>query len=68
MIHSMKFLSPEVALYHYKSIIQPCMEYCCHVLAGGSSCYLEILDKLQKWIYRTVGPSYAACSQLKSFL
>ena len=24
LIHSMKFLSPEVALYVYKSIIQPC--------------------------------------------
>ena len=28
-IRSMMFLSPEVALYHYKSIIRPCMEYCC---------------------------------------
>ena len=26
LIHSMKFLSPEVALYLYKSTIQPCME------------------------------------------
>ena len=31
LIHSMKFRSPEVALYLYKSTIQPCMEYCCHV-------------------------------------
>ena len=30
LIHSMKFLSPEVALYLYKSTICPCMEYCCH--------------------------------------
>ena len=29
LIRSMKFLSPEVALYLYKS----CMEYCCHVWA-----------------------------------
>ena len=28
LIRSMKFLSPEVALYLYKSTIQPCMEYC----------------------------------------
>ena len=55
-IRSMKFLSPEVALH--LSTIQPCMEYCCHVWAGGSSCYLELLDKLQKRIYRTVGPSF----------
>ena len=55
LIRSMKFLSPEVALYHYKSTIRPCMEYC-HVWAGAPSCYLELLDKLQKWICRTVGP------------
>ena len=36
------------------------MEYCCHVWTGASSCYLELLDKLQKWICRTVGPSLAA--------
>ena len=33
-IRSMKFLSPEVAMYLYKSTIHPCMEYCCHVWAG----------------------------------
>ena len=31
LICSVKFLSPEVALYLYKSTIGPCMEYCCHV-------------------------------------
>ena len=46
LIRSMKFLSPEVALYLYKSTIRPCMEYCCHVWAGVPSCYLELLDKL----------------------
>ena len=60
LIRSMKFLSPEVALYLYKSTIRPCMEYCCHVWAGVPSCYLELLDKLQKRICRTVGPSLAA--------
>ena len=34
--------------------------YCCHVWAGASRCYLELLDKLQKWICKTVGPSLAA--------
>ena len=33
------------------------MEYCCHVWAGVPSCYLELLDKLQKQICRTVGRS-----------
>ena len=40
LIRSMKFLSPEVALYLDKSTIQPCMEYSCHVCAGTPSCYL----------------------------
>ena len=35
------------------------MEYCCHVWADAPSCYLELLDKLQKQICRTVGPSLA---------
>ena len=60
LIRSMKFLSPEVALYLYKSTIWPCVEYCCHVWAGAPSCYMELLDKLQKRICRTVGPSLAA--------
>ena len=60
LIHPMKFLSPEVALYLYKSTIRPCMEYNCHVWAGAPRCYLDLLDKLQKWICRTVGLSLAA--------
>ena len=42
LIRSMKFLSPVVALYLYKSTIRPCMEYCCHVWAGAPSCYLDL--------------------------
>ena len=55
----MKFRYPKVALYLCKSTIRPCMEYCCHVWAGAPSCYLKLLDKLQKWICMTVGPSLA---------
>ena len=62
LIRSMRFLSPEVALYLYKSTIRPCMEYCCHVWAGAPSCNLELLDKLQKRICRTVGPFYCCFS------
>ena len=58
LIHFVKFLSPEVFMYLYKTII--CMEYCCHVWDGGPSCYLKLLDKLQKLICRTIGPSLAA--------
>ena len=63
LICSMKFylfISPEVAMYLYKSTIWPCMEYCCHVWTGAHCCYLELLDKLQKQKCRTVGPSLAA--------
>ena len=60
IIRSMMFLSPEFSLYLYKSIIRPCMEYCCHVWGGAPSCYLEMLDKLQKQICRTAGPSLSA--------
>ena len=38
LILSMKFLSPEIALYLYKSTIGPCTEYCCHVWPGAPSC------------------------------
>ena len=31
LIFSMKFLSPEVELYLYKSTIHLCMEYWCHI-------------------------------------
>ena len=77
LIRSMKFLSPEVALFLYRSTMCPCMEYCCHVWAGFPSCYLELLGMLLKRICRTVGPSLAIflvlgsswkCDQLKSFL
>ena len=64
LIHSMKFLSPEVALYLYISTIRPCMEYCSHVWAASPSCYLKLLDKLQNWICRSVGPSLAASLEL----
>ena len=62
LIRSMKFLSPEVALYLYKSTIHSCMEYCCHIWDGGSNYYLELLDKLQKRICKTVGLSHATAA------
>ena len=39
LIHSMKFLSPEVVLYLYKSTTCPWMQYCCQVWAGAPSYY-----------------------------
>ena len=66
LICSMNFLSSEVVMHLYKFTMWSCMEYCCHVWAGASSCRLELLDKLQNWIWRTVGLSLAA--SLESFL
>ena len=60
VIHSVKFLSPEVSLYLYKSTIRPCIEYCYHIWAGTPSCYLDLLDKLQKRICKIFGRSLAA--------
>ena len=59
----MKFLSPEVALYLYKSAVLPFMEYCCNIWADAPSFYFELLDKLQKLICRTVGDSLATSIQ-----
>ena len=56
----MNFLSPEVALYLYKSAIRPRIEYCCHVWTVAPSCFLVLLDKLEKRICRTAGPLIAA--------
>ena len=60
LIGSVKFRSPKVTLYLFESTIWPCMEYCCHVWDDVRSCYLELLDKLQKWIFKTIGPSLGA--------
>ena len=43
LICSMKFLSPVVVLYIYKSTLQPCMGYCYHVWPDAIRCYLELL-------------------------
>ena len=45
LIFSMKLLSPDAALYLYKST---CMKYCCHVWDSARSCYWELQDRLQK--------------------
>ena len=60
LIRSMKFLSPEVALYLCGSAMRPCMEHCCRVWAGAPSCCLDLLDRLQKRICGIVGPLLAA--------
>ena len=51
IVFSIKFLSLEVALYLSKSTIRPYMEYSSHVWVGAPSCYLDMLDKLQKRVF-----------------
>ena len=46
LIRSVKFLSPEVALYLYKSTICPCIKYCCHIWAGCTLLLLLVLHLL----------------------
>ena len=43
-----------------KCTIRFYMEYCCHVWSGAPRCYLELLDKLEKWICRIIGSSLPA--------
>ena len=47
--------------------MRACMEYCCHVWTGGPSCLLKLLNKLQKCICKTVGPSLAASLEPLAF-
>ena len=61
LISCMKFLSPEVGFYFFKSTVQqPCMEHCFRVCAGVSRCLLGKLDKLQKRVYKIVGFSFTS--------
>ena len=66
LIHSMKFLSAEVALYLYESTMRHVWNT---VVTSGwcPSCYLELLGKLQKRIGRTFGPSFAASLELLAY-
>ena len=59
MTRSMKLFSPEVVLSLYKFTILPYFEYSCHVWAGASNCYWDMLEKLLKLICRTVAASLA---------
>ena len=46
------------------STIPPCMGYYCHIGAGPPSYYLEMLNKVQVRICKTVGPSLDALLEL----
>ena len=57
LILSLKFLSPEAAMYLYKSTIWPCMKYCCDAWAAAPSrkrykglLVLHLLPLLNPWL------------------
>ena len=56
--------SPEIPIYLCKSAIHPFLECCCHVWDVTPSYYLNVLNKLQKRICRTAGPSLASIEPL----
>ena len=56
------YLTPECILHLYKSLIRPCMEYCCHIWAGAPSVVLSLLDKVQRRFVNIIGPTLAAKS------
>ena len=64
LIRAMKFLSPKVILYLYKSTIRPYMEYHFYVWACAPNCYSDELDNLQKRVCMTVSLSLAVSLKL----
>ena len=66
---SMKFFSSEVALYLYKSTIQLCKQCCCHVWVDAPNCSkLDIVDRLQKRVCRTIDLALAPSHELLTHL
>ena len=55
-----RYLPTECILHLYKSLIRPCIEYCCHIWAGSSADVLSLLDRIQKRVVNIVGPQLAA--------
>ena len=56
LILSLKFLSPKFSVYVYKSTTRPFLKYFCHFMMCLSSYYVNMLDKVQNRISKTVGP------------
>ena len=54
LISCLKFLSPEVAFYFFKGTIRPCKEFTCLWRCIKVLFIRKTLDKLQKWVFRTV--------------
>lgn len=54
------YLSPECILHLYKSLIRPCMEYCCHIWAGAPVTLLNLLDRIQRRVSNIIGPNLSS--------
>ena len=54
------YLSQAAILHIYKSLVRPCMEYCCHLWAGAPSTSLNLLDRIQRRVVNIVGPDLSA--------
>ena len=57
-IEKMFNLPSEDALYLHKSIIRAYVDYFCYVWSGASNYLLNMLDKLQRQVCKTVGPAF----------
>ena len=55
----MKFISL-IPVYLHKVTIRLCMGYFCPVWTDAPSCYLDMLDNLQKWVCGIDGPTLAS--------
>ena len=56
LVPGKKNLTPDAILYIYKSTIRPCLEYCCHTWAGSPKCHISLLDKIQRRVFKLIGP------------
>ena len=60
-------LTYEAILYHYKSPIWPCMEYCSHIWGGAPRSHgLDLQDRMQKRVVSLVGSRLSAGLQVLS--
>ena len=54
------YLTPDAILHLYKSLIRPCMEYCCHIWAGASTSMLNMLERIQVRVINMIGPNLSS--------
>ena len=55
LLRARSYLTPKSILYLYKPSIRPCIEYCCHILAGTPANCLSLLDRMKRRICNAIG-------------